>query len=245
MQGDPITPQARSDSSTKLSCKTVAALGPAMVLPFAASLFYFALFSDHPAARVLYAATKVFTVVWPWVALRFILREPFPGPVAGVRRWARALPLGALVGALVVASFALAMGTGLGGVVAGAAGAIGTKARQLGVLDHYWAFALFLSLANSLVEEYYWRWFLYGRLRLVLPRWPSHFVAAVAFAAHHAVVTTQFLPLGWGLAAAAAVALGGLIMSLLYERQGTVAGAWVCHLLADLGIMGIGYRLLF
>jgi uncharacterized protein len=245
MRGDPIAPHAGSESSTRLSCRTAAALLPAMVLPFAASLFYFVLFSDHPAARVLYAATKVFTVLWPWVALRFILREPFPGPVAGVRRWVRALPLGALVGALVVAAFAVALRTGLGSVVDGTAGAIGTKARQLGILDHYWAFALFLSLANSLVEEYYWRWFLFGRLRLVLPRWPSHLVAAAAFAAHHAVVTTQFLPLGWGLAAAAAVALGGLIMSTLYERQGTVAGAWACHLLADLGIMGIGYRLLF
>jgi uncharacterized protein len=216
-----------------------------MVLPFVASLFYFVLYSDHPGAKALYATTKVFTVVWPWAALRFILRVPFPGPVAGVRRWVRALPLGALVGLLLVASFVAAMGTGLGGVVEGASGAIGTKAGQLGILDHYWAFALFLSLVNSLVEEYYWRWFLFGRLRLVLPRWPAHLVAAAAFAAHHAVVTTQFLPLGWGLAAAAAVALGGLIMSLLYERQGTVAGAWVCHLLVDLGIMGIGYKLLF
>lgn len=34
-------------------------------------------------------------------------------------------------------------------------------------------------------------------------------------------------------------------MSLLYQRQGTLAGAWACHLAADLGIMGIGYRLLF
>lgn len=225
--------------------RTTAALGPAVLLPFMASLFYFVLFSDHPAARALYGATKVFTVVWPWLALRFLLRGPFPGPTAGWRARVRALPLGAAVGAIVVALFILVMGTPLGGVVSGATGAIGTKARQLGVFEHYWAFALFLSLANSLVEEYYWRWFLFGRLRLILPRWPAHLLAALAFSAHHAVITTQFLPLAWGLVAAAAVAVGGVIMSALYERQGTVAGAWVCHLLVDLGIMGIGYRLLF
>ncbi len=216
-----------------------------MLLPFAASLFYFVLFADHPAAKVLYTATKVFTVVWPWIALRFIIREPFPGPSADWGRRLKALPLGAFVGALVVASFVLLLNTPLGGVVADAAGAIGTKARQLGVFEHYWSFALFLSLVNSLVEEYYWRWFLFGRLRLVLPRWPAHLLAALAFTAHHAVITTQFLPLFWGLVAALAVAVGGLIMSALYERQGTVAGAWVCHLIVDLGIMGIGYRLLF
>ena len=221
------------------------ALLPAMLLPLLASLFYFVFFSHHPAARVAYVLTKVFTVAWPFLALRLVLGEPFPGPVAGLRRWTRALPLGVLAGGLAGAALLGLMATPAGDIVTGSVEAIRGKANQLGILGWYWLFALLLSLVNSLVEEYYWRWFVYGQLRRIMPGWRSHLFAGVAFAAHHVVVTSQFVSLGWGFVAGAVVALGGVIMSVLYERQGTVAGAWVCHLIVDLCIMGVGYRLLF
>jgi hypothetical protein len=41
-----------------------------------------------------------------------------------------------------------------------------------------------------------------------------------------------------------AVGLGGIIWSLLYQRQGTLSGAWLCHAIVDMGIMAIGYKLL-
>lgn len=221
------------------------ALLPAVLLPLLAALFYFVLFSAHPAARLLYGATKVFTVLWPILAVRFVLGEPFPGPLAGLRRWLRALPLGFLAGLVVGAALVGLMATPVGAVVSASAETIRAKVTQLGILEWYWPFALFLSLVNSLVEEFYWRWFVYGQLRRAWPGWRAHLLAAVAFSAHHVVVMSQFLPLGWGFAAGGAVALGGLLMSLLFERQRTVAGAWACHLLSDVVLMGIGYWLLF
>jgi uncharacterized protein len=221
------------------------ALLPAALLPFLSSLFYFVFFSAHPAARVAYILTKVFTLAWPLLAFRFVLGEPFPGPVAPFRRRLGALPLGILSGLLMGATLVGLMATPVGGVVSGSVGAIREKAVQLGILAWYWPFALFLSLFNSLVEEYYWRWFVYGRLRRVWPGWRAHLLAGLAFGAHHAVVISQFISPGWGLVAGAVVALGGIILSVLFERQGTVAGAWVCHLIADLCIMGVGHWLLF
>jgi membrane protease YdiL (CAAX protease family) len=225
--------------------RILAALIPAALLPVAASVFYFVLFSAHPWARVLYGATKIFTLLWPLLALGLVLREGLPKIRWNPREHLRAVPLGALAGLLVAALMAGLMVTPAGRIVLESSGAIRAKAQQLGIMEHYIAFAVFLSFVNSVVEEYYWRWFVYGQLRLILPGWRAHALAGAAFAAHHVVVATQFFPLGWGLCLGAAVGLGGAIMSVLYERQRSLAGAWACHMVADLGIMGIGYALLF
>jgi membrane protease YdiL (CAAX protease family) len=153
--------------------------------------------------------------------------------------------LGAFVGLLVVGLMAGLMATPAGAVVLQSAGTIRVKAEQLGILNHYVAFAIFLSFVNSAVEEFYWRWFVYGQLRRLLPGWRAHALAGAAFAAHHVVVVTQFFPIVEALSFGVAVGLGGVIMSVLYERQRTICGAWVCHLVVDLGIMGIGYGVLF
>lgn len=221
------------------------ALAPAAVVPFVAAVLYFVVLSAHPAAKVLYAAAKVFTVLWPVLACRAVLGERVPWRGGDWRRRLEAVPLGALVGLAIAAAMVGAMATPLGGPVLAGAESIRLKAVQLGILAWYWPFALFLSLVNSLVEEYYWRWFLYGRLRLVVPGWRAHVLAGAAFAAHHVVIATQFFPGALGVVLGASVGVGGAIMSLLYERQGTVAGAWACHLVVDLAIMAAGHALLF
>jgi hypothetical protein len=98
---------------------------------------------------------------------------------------------------------------------------------------------------NSLIEEYYWRWFLFGHLRQVVPVFLAYLLAGVAFAAHHVVITTQFFPMSWGLLIGAFVGVAGVIWSVMYARQQTIMGVWVSHIIADLGIMFIGYNLLF
>ena len=41
------------------------------------------------------------------------------------------------------------------------------------------------------------------------------------------------------------VAFGGLVWAWWYERSGSLAGPWVAHIFADLGIMAVGYDLLY
>ena len=156
----------------------------------------------------------------------------------------KALPLGAAAGLVLVALMFAAMATPLGHVVVGGSEAIRAKALQFGLLSHYWVFALALSIVHSLVEEVYWRWFVFGRLRRVVSLPWAHLLAGAAFAAHHVVVTAVFFSLPVGLLLGGAVGLGGVSWSLLYQRQGTLAGAWLCHAIVDMGIMAIGYKLL-
>jgi membrane protease YdiL (CAAX protease family) len=43
----------------------------------------------------------------------------------------------------------------------------------------------------------------------------------------------------------AAVAIGGAIWAWLYQRTGSLVGSWICHAMVDVGIMAVGYDLVF
>ena len=216
-----------------------------MVVPFAASLFYFVLFSEYFFARVIYGGTKVFTLVWPILCVCLIYRTVFPKIQPGLSAHRKAIPLGMGVGMVIVVLLFVLMQTALGDVVINSTESIKTKARELGILDYYWPFALFLSIIHSLIEEYYWRWFLFGHLRKVVRLFFAHILAGVSFAAHHVVVASQFFPIIWGFIFGGLVGLGGIIWSLMYEKQRSLIGAWICHTIVDLGIFFIGHKLLF
>ena len=225
--------------------RTWIAVVPAMVLPFLAALCYFVFFSEYFFARIIYGGTKVFTLVWPLLACWLILRTKFPPLELKAARHLKAIPLGLLSGAAVALLAFLLMQTSLGTVVKASAGDIKAKADELGFLRHYWVFAIFLSFFHSLLEEYYWRWFVFGQLRKLLKPSAAHLLAAFCFAAHHIVVATQFFPVAWGVLLGSLVGVGGLLFSLLYARQNTLAGAWLSHMIIDLALMSIGHQLLF
>ena len=108
---------------------------------------------------------------------------------------------------------------------------------------------MFYSLIHSLLEEYYWRWFVYGRARHYLGIARANLLSSLAFMAHHVVVINSFLPgeYFWSVTIplSLCVAVGGVIWSVLYQRSGSLYGAWLSHALVDLAIMICGYDLYF
>ena len=70
-------------------------------------------------------------------------------------------------------------------------------------------------------------------------------IASLAFASHHLVVLSEYFPPGWTALLGACVAVGGGVWCLMYERQRTLTGAWISHVVVDLAILWVGYRLLF
>lgn len=225
-------------------CRLWLVLLPAMAVPFVAALFYFVIFSHYAFAKIIYALAKAFLLIWPILSIRLILGGRFPRIDLGCPTHRRAIPLGAVIGITIVLLMFGLMKTPLASMVIDSSQQIRQKARQLGVLEHYWLFAVFLSIVHSFIEEYYWRWFVYGQLRQICGINVAAVLAAAAFAAHHVVIAAQFFPALWALAAGGTVALGGLIWCWMYQRQKTLVGAWLSHAIVDFGIMSIGYRVL-
>jgi uncharacterized protein len=107
--------------------------------------------------------------------------------------------------------------------------------------------AVVISILHSLLEEYYWRWFLFGRMRLHLPMWTAILLSGIGFMLHHIVILGVFFPGHfWVLALplAACVGVGGGVWAWLYERCGSLYAPWLSHCLIDAAIMGIGYVML-
>lgn len=221
------------------------ALLPAAVLPFAGALVYFVLFAGETWARWTYVLVKAFTLLWPLVATALLLGRPLPSVDWTRPRHRAALAPGLAFGGLLVVATVLLMRTPMAEVLAAHAGQIRHKVAQLGVLEHYVPFALFLSLVHSALEEYYWRWFLFGTLRRHVALGPAVALASLAFTAHHVVVLSQYVSPLWTGVFSLAVACGGAIWCLMYEHQETLVGAWISHVLADLAVLWVGYRLLF
>ena len=224
--------------------KMWAVLLPAMFLPGIAALGYFVWLGDSPLAQVLYGSVKVFTLVWPLIATLFILKRPIRINLKSYKEHLRSVPLGLMVGVPILATIGLLMMTPIGDIVKEAAPMIQKKSDDLGVINHFILFGASISIFHSLIEEYYWRWFVYGNLREVVSIKMAHFLAAFTFTLHHVVVMMQFFELPWALFFSTCVGIGGFFWSLLYQRQKTLIGAWVSHALVDAALMSVGYYMI-
>jgi membrane protease YdiL (CAAX protease family) len=234
------------------SQRTWIALAPAMVVPSLGALCYFILFSGTSLGQVIFTITKIFGLAWPVLTTLFLIRHPdqfirtgadAPPLRERIARHLRSIPLGLLIGVAISAgTLGIAWLSPLGKVVTAAAPAISEKIAGLGFANHFLLLALGISIVNSAMEEYYWRWFVFGNLRHVIKLPLAHLVAALAFTSHHIIVTTQFFSLGFALFTCAGVFTGGLIWSHLYQRQKSILGTWVCHILVDLAIFAVAWK---
>jgi membrane protease YdiL (CAAX protease family) len=125
--------------------------------------------------------------------------------------------------------------------------AIHSKVQGIGVgtIPRYVALTFFYSLIHSLLEEYYWRWFVFGQLRRLLSLPSAIAISSAGFMAHHICIISSFF--GWfspaSLLLALAVGAGGAIWAWLYHRTGSLWGPWISHALVDAAIFIIGYDL--
>jgi membrane protease YdiL (CAAX protease family) len=224
----------------------------ALVYPTVAAWLYFVAFGQHPQMRWLYLGAKVVQALLPviaWLALRVEpprLRAPTPGGRRGVLA-------GLATGAAMAGAVLLVWASPLAGW-----SAFEPVAREvwerLEVLHaatpaRYLVMAALLSVAHSLFEEVYWRWFALGELSRRLPPGAALAVGSLAFASHHWIVIDSFLAGAhrWTatLPLTLAVAVGGAVWGWLYQRHGALLPAWLSHLIADVAILAVGYQLLW
>jgi membrane protease YdiL (CAAX protease family) len=238
--------QAETSSGRLTSWRVVAI---ALVYPTLLTWLYFIVLARTPAAvqQTAYTIGKViqfgFPAVWAW---------RYRSSAFGRRKWSTAgvlagVVFGALIGVAIVAVYYL--GVKQAGFFAHAATAIIAKVEGLGLMTPaaFVALGAFYALVHSLLEEYYWRWFVFARLT-ELTRLPAAIVISSAgFMAHHVLLLGIYF--GWGAPVtwlfSLAVGIGGAAWAWLYQRSGSLIGPWLSHLLVDAAIFVVGYDLVF
>jgi membrane protease YdiL (CAAX protease family) len=199
-------------------------------------------------AQTAYAAGKVIQFSFPVLYLLLVdptslrpRRPHFKGMGLGIG-------FGVLVGAGIGALYWAGLKNWLAGT--GAATMVRLKIEEFSAAapTRYATLATFLAVVHSLLEEYYWRWFVFGRLRRLVSLSAAIVLSSLAFMAHHVVVLGRFFPDDLWRAAvpfSLCIAAGGAFWAWLYNRSGSVYAPWVSHLLVDAAIMAVGYDLVF
>lgn len=152
--------------------------------------------------------------------------------------------------------FVLALGLGLGvyGLILGGyflvrnffdfSGIAGNLLESTGVSkENFLYVSLYISLVNSLLEELFFRGFLFLNLKLHSRRF-AYLYSAGAFALYHvAMMMGWFGPVLW-LLVMAGLFVGGMIFNWLNEMQESIYPSWLVHMFANFAINTIGFLLL-
>lgn len=210
---------------------------PGLLIQLVGATFYLKVLADSSAAPVVYTITKVAMVAWLlfWVACSkpWVLAWKAP-------RWKAAIGEGLLAGFL-MGGAVLILFWGFEDFFRSFAPQFRLKAESLNLLQHYLLFSVFLSVAHSLFEELYWRWFIFRGLQLRFNTRAAVWIGSVAFAGHHYVVLSELLPWSLTILFGTAVGVGGAIWCFLTIRTRTLLGAWISHAMVDGALMLVGY----
>ncbi len=192
-----------------------------------------------------YSVSKILQFSLPILWIVFAQKHPFDL----VKKTSEGLFLGllsglAIVGGHLVLYFYFLKGTA---VLAGAPEVLSEKLDGLGMNSplKFCFLAIFLSVIHSLLEEYFWRWYVFRQLRGWMGFNKAMLISSLGFMAHHVIVLNAYLPQEYFLTAtiplSICVAIGGAWWCWLYERTGSLWGPWLCHFWADVGIVITGY----
>jgi membrane protease YdiL (CAAX protease family) len=108
--------------------------------------------------------------------------------------------------------------------------------------------AVFLSVIHSFLEEYYWRWFVFGELRKISAPPLAVLLSSLAFMGHHVIILSVYFPgrfLTLAVPFSLCIAVGGAVWAIIYERSGSLVAPWISHMLVDAGIFVVGYNMIF
>jgi membrane protease YdiL (CAAX protease family) len=228
-----------------------AIIGVALVLPTLSTWIYFILYNGAPAAlqQTAYAVGKIVQFSLPaiWVFLVQRERQKVNRPAA----WS--LIAGAVFGLVVgIAMAALYFYTlKPSGLLAESIAAVRTKIQSFGASSPptYLLLAIFYSAVHSLLEEYYWRWFVFGQLSRLCRLPTAIVISSVGFAAHHVLVLGLYFGYSgptaiFTLLFSLAIVIGGACWAWLYHASNSLVGPWLSHAFVDAAIFAIGYTML-
>lgn len=107
--------------------------------------------------------------------------------------------------------------------------------------DNFIFVALYISFVNSLLEEFFFRGFIFLNLNKLIKSKHAYFISAFAFAIYHvAIMGSWFNPLIFVFAMIGLV-IGGVIFNYLNVSNSNIYSSWLVHMMANFAINTVGF----
>ncbi len=103
--------------------------------------------------------------------------------------------------------------------------------------------ALYISFANSLLEEFFFRGFAFLTLKSVSKRGIAYIVSSVFFAVYHIAMMIGWFAWPVVLLAMLGLILGGIIFNFIDEKYNNIYLSWLIHMFANFATNTIGFIL--
>ena len=104
--------------------------------------------------------------------------------------------------------------------------------------------SLYISFANSFLEEFFFRGFVFTNLKRYSGRKLAYIFSAAAFSLYHVAMMIGWFSPALFLLVMVGLVIGGMIFNWLNERLDTIYCSWLTHMFANFAINMIGFMLL-
>lgn len=101
--------------------------------------------------------------------------------------------------------------------------------------------ALYISFINSLLEEFFFRGFLFLNLKKVGNRKFAYIISAFAFSIYHVAIMANWFNSAIFLLVITGLFISGIIFNYLNEKNENIYNSWIVHMMANFSINTIGF----
>lgn len=109
--------------------------------------------------------------------------------------------------------------------------------------DNFIFVAIYISFANSLLEEFFFRGFAFLTLKKLISRKFAYVFSALMFALYHIAMMIGWFGLPVLLLTILGLFVGGVIFNYFNEKYDNVYTSWLIHMFANFAINTIGFML--
>lgn len=191
--------------------------------------------------QIVLIICQIWLLVVPVAWLLWIEQQPLKIPKPKRRDWLLGTIVGLLMFSLILAIYWLFAKHWINGVE------VLNKVQQVGIVNQLFFImgCVYLALINSLIEEYFWRWFVYRRCEELISERAAVFLAAFLFTLHHIIVLGFYADWRMVVIGTLAVFTAGVVWSECYRRYRSIWSSYISHAMAGLAIYIAAWQILF
>lgn len=211
----------------------------AIVLPPLGAFLYFVLLADSHFSSAMYTTIKIAMLVVGFVGWKLSGRSLLKAFHASRSQIGLGIAAGCILALFLFVAFFL-----LEPLLEPFRGMIQTKATSFFPMAWYIPLAILFSIFHALLEEWYWRGFVYAEIERHVSPFLAPLLSSLAFTAHHVIVLSQLFPGPLTAIFSFGIFFVGIFWATLFQNTHSLTPSWISHIVADAAIFTIGYMIL-